>query len=62
MANHKKKRPKNRRAGCKLCKRWKINGICRESKEFEKFSDHRRRIFAKLDAENYLEVIENIEQ
>lgn len=31
MANHKKRRPINRRAGCKLCKPWKINGI-REDK------------------------------
>ena len=24
--NHKRKRPKNRRAGCLLCKPWKMNG------------------------------------
>ena len=24
--NHKRRRPANRRAGCKLCKPWKING------------------------------------
>jgi len=62
MANHKKKRPANRRAHCKLCKYWKINGICRESAEFEKFADHKRRIFAKLDAENYSEEIDNGEE
>lgn len=27
MANHKRKRPKNRRAGCLMCKRHKANGI-----------------------------------
>ena len=27
MVNHKRKRPANRRAGCKLCKPWKINGV-----------------------------------
>jgi hypothetical protein len=26
MAHHKRKRPANRRAGCKMCKFWKING------------------------------------
>jgi hypothetical protein len=25
--NHKRGRPKNRRAGCKLCKPWKGNGM-----------------------------------
>jgi hypothetical protein len=29
MANHKRKRPKNRRAGCLLCKPWKMNGFTR---------------------------------
>lgn len=24
--NHKLKRPKNRRAGCLMCKPWKVNG------------------------------------
>jgi hypothetical protein len=26
MANFKRRRPKNRRAGCLLCKPWKANG------------------------------------
>ena len=26
MANHKRKRPKKRRAGCAMCKPWKQNG------------------------------------
>lgn len=43
MANHKRKRHRNRRAGCKLCKPWKVNGVRTESVGGEKFSDHRRR-------------------
>lgn len=30
MANHKRRRPKNRRAGCLYCKPWKGNG-CKHS-------------------------------
>jgi hypothetical protein len=41
--NHKRKRPRNARAGCKLCKPWKVNGFATERKDGEKFSDHRRR-------------------
>ena len=26
MAHHKRRRPKNRRAGCLMCRPWKING------------------------------------
>lgn len=26
MSHHKRKRPKNRRAGCLMCKRYKVNG------------------------------------
>ncbi len=44
--NHKRKRSRNRRAGCKLCKFWKINGFATERVEGEKFSDHRRRSIA----------------
>lgn len=29
--NHKRRRPKNRRAGCLMCKYWKINGAKRGS-------------------------------
>jgi hypothetical protein len=32
MANHKRKRPKNRRAGCLLCKPWKANGFGKRSR------------------------------
>lgn len=41
--HHKRRRPKNRRAGCKLCKPWKTNGWRTESREGEKTSDHIRR-------------------
>jgi hypothetical protein len=27
MANHKKRKPPNARAGCKMCKPWKISGM-----------------------------------
>ncbi len=46
MANHKRKRPKNRRAGCLLCKPWKINGFAKDKADSESFSDHRRRYYA----------------
>jgi len=52
--NHKRKRPKNRRAGCLLCKPWKINGYNRRNRrDGEKFSDHKRRHFAGVDLKNY---------
>lgn len=44
--NHKRGRARNRRAGCKLCKPWKVNGHRTERRDGEKFSDHRRRIAA----------------
>ena len=34
--NHKRGRPKNRRAGCLMCKNWKINGAGKNSKEYER--------------------------
>ena len=42
--HHKRNRPANRRAGCKLCKPWKANGYATEREGGEKHSDHRRRI------------------
>lgn len=44
--NHKRGRTRRRRAGCKLCKPWKQNGVTTESLAGEKFSDHRRRTMA----------------
>src|SRR5215471_15143466 len=51
MAHHKCKRPKNRRAGCLLCKPWKMNGFAKGRVDAESLSDHRRR----FDAEKQLE-------
>ncbi|MBT9446176.1 MAG: hypothetical protein IV086_10795 [Hyphomonadaceae bacterium] len=44
--HHKRKRPRNVRAGCKLCKPWKVNGYRTERRDGEKFADHRRRAAA----------------
>ena len=44
--NHKRRRPKNQRNGCLMCKFWKVNGYATERKEGEKHSDHNRRITA----------------
>lgn len=41
--HHKRRRPRNARAGCKLCKPWKVNGFRTERPDGETFSDHRRR-------------------
>lgn len=41
--HHKRGKPRNTRAGCKMCKPWKVNGFRTEAREGEKFSDHRRR-------------------
>ena len=41
--NHKRHKPRNARAGCKMCKPWKVNGYRTEAFDGEKFSDHRRR-------------------
>ena len=41
--HHKRGRPHNRRAGCKLCKPWKVNGFRTERIDGETFGDHRRR-------------------
>jgi len=50
--NHKRKRPKNRRAGCLMCKYWKVNGFATERKDGERFSDHKRRVFAQREADS----------
>ena len=44
--NRKRKRPKNRRGGCLLCKPWKVNGFATERQNGERFSNHRRRHIA----------------
>lgn len=42
MAHHKRKKPKNARAGCLMCKPWKMNGA--KKKYRMKFSDRRRSV------------------
>ena len=53
--NHKRGRARRRRAGCKLCKPWKLNGVATESLVGEKFSDHRRRKTAEEDETRAME-------
>ena len=48
MANHKRRRPKNTRSGCLLCKSWKANGFGKGRADAERFSDHRRRHAADM--------------
>lgn len=45
----KRRRARNRRAGCKLCKPWKVNGHRTERIDGERFSDHRRRFMPQID-------------
>lgn len=45
--HHKRGRPRNARAGCKL---WKVNGHRTERPDGEKFADHRRRSAAAAEA------------
>jgi len=47
--NHKRGRPKNRRAGCLMCKNWKMNGAGKNSKEYERPADRRRRLGCEQD-------------
>ena len=53
MANHKRKRPKNRRGGCLLCKPWKMNGYGKERVDAAPFSSVKRKYFAKQDLKEY---------
>jgi len=52
MAHNKHGRPKNSRAGCLMCKPWKMNGISTNSKEGESFSDRKRRPSASEEIRN----------
>jgi hypothetical protein len=52
--HHKRGRSRTRRAGCKLCKPWKLNGWRTERAEGERFSDHRRRRAVKEDLDRQL--------
>lgn len=49
--NHKRGRSRNRRAGCKFCKPWKVNGYRTEKEDGKRFSDHRRRNAATKEIE-----------
>jgi hypothetical protein len=49
VAHHKRRRPRNRRAGCLMCKYWKVNGFRTERKEGEAFSAYRQRLFARRE-------------
>jgi len=51
MAHHKRKRAKNRRAGCLLCKPWKMNGFAKGRLDAEGFSDYLRLHSADLEIE-----------
>jgi len=60
MAHHKRRQPKNRRAGCLLCKPWKMNGFAKNRLDGERLSDHRRRRFADQEVEQaYLSRLSN---
>lgn len=49
MAHHKKRRHPGRRAHCHLCKYWKDGGFSRLNYNFEKRSDHNRRLGLEKD-------------
>lgn len=53
--HHKRKRPKNRRSGCLLCKNWKINGAGKTSEEYEHPADRRRRLGCEQDLRESLD-------
>ena len=46
----KRGKARNARAGCKLCKPWKVNGFRTGRLAGEKFSDHHRRSAADVKA------------
>jgi hypothetical protein len=50
IMHHRRGKARNARAGCKLCKFWKVNGFRTERREGERFSDHRRRHAARTEA------------
>lgn len=52
MAHNKRKKPKNARGGCLMCKYWKVNGYSKLRSDAERFSDHKRRMFAIQEGNN----------
>jgi hypothetical protein len=54
MGHHKRRRPKSQRAGCLLCKPWKMNGAKKSSTPLEKHSDRLRKQKADKELKDYL--------
>jgi hypothetical protein len=40
--HHKRKKRRNLRAGCKMCKPWKVNGVNKWRRDMAKAADRRR--------------------
>ncbi len=51
--HHKRGKARAARAGCKMCKPWKLNGFRTGREGGERFSDHRRRTAAKAEARGH---------
>lgn len=51
--NHKRHKPKNQRAGCLMCKYWKVNGWTTSHYDGERYSDHNRRTVADDEIKTY---------
>ena len=52
--NHKRKRPKNKRAGCLMCKPNKMNGSNKDELGHTGFGKLRKTILSKLDLRQYI--------
>ena len=52
--NHKRGKPKNARAGCLMCKHWKMNGYGKNKPDWESYSSHKRRVFTGEERDQYL--------
>ena len=52
--NHKRKRPKNKRAGCLMCKPNKMNGYNKDKLGHTGWSKLKNTILAKLDLKELL--------
>ncbi len=53
IMHHKRGRARNRRAGCKMCKPWKVNGVRNERADGEGWGDHKRREALREDLRSY---------
>lgn len=56
MAHHKRRRAKNRRGGCLLCKPWKANGHSKQRHDAVRFSDYRRKVGADTAVAELIDV------